>query len=310
MSSRTGRLLSPPVWDEPRLEGDRQQAIAAFRDERMREPLEKYLEVFEVYRDVFDELLATSVDLTRLSDNAVAMLSDKKFLEAVRYLSGPPISFDDLKVLADASSVAPKTLRANPDLAQRLVETIMTGLDRQRFPWIAEQREATDHERTTAVIASGAMIAAKRVETERRNEGKTAQEQRVRSVLLEDGFSEVPPRAAQTLAEAPRPGQFCMEAMLGTRKADLLVGLWDHRIMPIECKVSNSATNSIKRLNNDAAVKAETWRRDFGATQVVPTAVLSGVFKLRNLEDAQARGLTLFWAHSLNELTAWIEQTR
>lgn len=310
MLPRTGRLLSPPVWDDARLEGDRQRAIAAFRDERMREPLEKYLEVFEVYRDVFDELLETTVDLTRLSDNAVAMLADKRFLEAVRYLSGPPISSDDLKVLVDASSVAPTTLRADPGLARRLIDTIMTGLDRRRFPWIAENREATDQERSTAVVASGAMMAAKRVETERRNEGKTAQEQRVRGALVQHGFSELPPRTALTLAEAPGSGQFCMETLLGTRKADLLVRLWDHRVMPIECKVSNSATNSIKRLNNDAAVKAETWRRDFGATQVVPTAVLSGVFNLRNLQDAQARGLTLFWAHSLHELTGWIECTR
>ena len=44
--------------------------------------------------------------------------------------------------------------------------------------------------------------------------------------------------------------------MLGTRKADVLVGLHDRRLMPIEAKVSNSFTNSIKRLNNDAAVKA------------------------------------------------------
>src|SRR5262249_48508397 len=152
------------------------------------------------------------VDLTRLSDNAVAMLSDKRFLEAVRYLSGPPISIDDLKVLADASSVAPKTLRADPGLARRLVETILTGLDRRRFPWVAEHREATDQERAAAVVASAAMVAAKRVETERRNEGKTAQEQRVRGALLEHGFSEVEPRPAQTLAQAPRPGQFCMEA--------------------------------------------------------------------------------------------------
>ena len=43
--------------------------------------------------------------------------------------------------------------------------------------------------------------------------------------------------------------------------------------MPIECKVSNSATNSIKRLNNDAAVKARIWRGEFGERQVVPSAV-------------------------------------
>jgi hypothetical protein len=80
--------------------------------------------------------------------------------------------------------------------------------------------------------------------------------------------------------------------------------------MPIECKVSNSALNSVKRLNNDAAVKAEVWLRDFGATQVVPVAVLSGVYKLDKLEEAQARGLTLYWDHRLMDLIQWIERTR
>ena len=80
--------------------------------------------------------------------------------------------------------------------------------------------------------------------------------------------------------------------------------------MALECKVSNSATNSVKRLNNDAAAKAESWRRDFGERQVVPVAVLSGVYKTHNLMEAQDRGLSIFWAHDLDELLKWVEQTR
>ncbi|MEO8648322.1 MAG: XamI family restriction endonuclease [Acidobacteriota bacterium] len=57
--------------------------------------------------------------------------------------------------------------------------------------------------------------------------------------------------------------------------------------MPIECKVSNSATNSVKRLNNDAAAKAETWIKDFGEMVVVPVAVLGGVYKRRNCVSAK-----------------------
>ncbi len=79
--------------------------------------------------------------------------------------------------------------------------------------------------------------------------------------------------------------------------------------MAIECKVSNSAVNSVKRLNNDAAAKAEAWLKDFGTVQVVPAAVLSGVYKLHNLIDAQTRGLALFWAHDLGALTRWIALT-
>ncbi len=80
--------------------------------------------------------------------------------------------------------------------------------------------------------------------------------------------------------------------------------------MPIECKVSNSELNSIKRLTNDAGVKARVWIDDLGRNNVVPAAVLSGVFGLRHLIEAQERGLTLFWAHSLDQLLAFVSSTR
>lgn len=78
--------------------------------------------------------------------------------------------------------------------------------------------------------------------------------------------------------------------------------------MAIECKVSSSAVNSIKRLNNDAAVQAAVWRSEFGAAQVIPVAVLDGVFALKNPIDAQSRGLVIFWASDLDAITDWIRQ--
>ena len=117
-------------------------------------------------------------------------------------------------------------------------------------------------------------------------------------------------RKVLTLDQAPKPGEFCGESMFGGRKAELLVRLWDGRVMPIECKVSNSWTNSIKRLHDDAAVKAKIWLERFGTHAIVPAAVLSGVYKLKNLEDAQGGCLAIFWAHDLQALTAWIEATR
>ena len=302
--------VAPPVWDAERLEKDREKAIQTFRDERIKEPLERYLEQFEVCRDAFDELLETTVDLTRLSEHASEVLKTKPWVEALRYLSSPPVSVDDLKVIAEADSISPKALRAAPALAARIVETALSGLDRRRFPWLSEGREASEHERATAVIASAAMLAMRRVETHRRNQGKDAQEKAVQAVLKGHDFREVDRRTVSTHSDAPKPGEFCMESMLGSEKADLLVGLWDRRLLPIECKVSNSATNSIKRLNKDAAHKAVEWRRLFGEMQVVPSAVLSGVYKLRKLEEAQERGLTLFWAHSLDELLAFVDRTR
>ena len=173
-----------------------------------------------------------------------------------------------------------------------------------------EEREPTETEKKAAILASAALMATQRVGTDRRSKGKKAQEGMVSGVLTGSGLLEVAKRKVLTLTDAPEPGQFCGESYLGDRKADFLVRLWDGRIMPIECKVSNSAINSVKRLNNNAAAKAEAWLNDFGTRQMVPVAVLGGVYKLHNLQDAQNRGLSLFWAHNLKALTDWIATTR
>jgi len=299
------------MWSGDDLETDRRRAIDDFRQQRMAEPLEEYLDQFDGVQGVLEELLESTVDLTQLEGQAVEILTDPLLLDAFRYLAGPPISVDDLKTLVD-NTLSRAALREDPDAIRRAVDTILVGLDRRRFPWIMEGREPTAAERDAAILATASMIALRRTETVRRNEGKNEQEERVRMALLEYGFAEIdiPGLQIDTLSRAPRSGGFCREVALGERKADLVVGLWDGRVMPIECKVSNSSTNSIKRLNNDAAVKAERWIEDFGATQVVPTAVLSGVYKLRNLEQAQRRGLTLYWAHRLEDLITWIGSTR
>lgn len=80
--------------------------------------------------------------------------------------------------------------------------------------------------------------------------------------------------------------------------------------MAVECKVSNSSVNSYKRLNREAGGKAAAWLRDLGATQVVPAAVLSGVYAMSSLQQAQAAGLSVFWTHDLASLTDYIETTR
>lgn len=303
-------MILPPRWSSEELGRELERSVAIFKRERLEEPLEAYLEYFESYQSRVEEVVEASVDLTDLRSVAAEILTDPKLLEVFRYLPAPPISTDDLKVLSDATSLAAKRLRTDDELVKRVVDTVMTGLDRRRFPWIAEGRDADEAERNAAILATTALMATQRLGTNRRHQGKTLQEARVEDSLLKSGYVKVPRRTVSTSEDLPRPGEFCGESKLGSRKADFIVRLWDNRAMPIECKVSNSATNSVKRLNNDAAAKAEAWRRDFGETQVVPCAVLGGVYKIRNLEEAQHRGLTLFWAHDLDAMLAWIATTR
>lgn len=302
-------MIERPRWSEEELDDARLRAIEIFRIQRMAEPLEAYLEAFDDYQGIVEDLLETTVDLTDLDSTALSVITDPRLLEAFRYIAGPPISIDDLKTIAEAVLSAAR-LKADARMVRRIVRVVLAGLDRRRFPWVAERREPTEAERNAAVLASAALMAMRKVETSRRGGEKERQEERVETALLQHGFVKVATRAVTTLALAPGVREFCRESVLGNRKADFIVGLWDRRVMCIECKVSNSSTNSVKRLNNDAAVKAETWRQDFGQRNVVPAAILSGVYKLHNLLDAQTRGLSLFWAHDLQGLLNWIESTR
>ena len=175
-------MIDPPLWTKEQLETDRLNAVGLFRKERMEEPLEDYVEAFEEYQGHVEELLETTVDLSRLESAALEVLSDRRLLAAFRYLAAPPISEDDLKVLADAS-LSKGRLKANPEDVRRLVEIVMLVLDRRRFSWVADGREPSEAERAAAVMASAALMAARRVETNRRTLGKQQQERLVKEAL-------------------------------------------------------------------------------------------------------------------------------
>ena len=301
-------LVDPPRWSEVVLGRERLKAIEIFREERLTEPLERYLEAFDDYAASVDRLMRESGDLRSLHEVAQEVLTDTDLLEAIRYLAGPPVSADDLMELAETQLTASR-LRDDEAAAQRVIETVLDMLDCRRFAWVAENREPTGDERSSASLASAALMASQRVRTNRANSAKTDQEEAVRNYLAGSGLAEVETREVWTPADAPGRGEFCAECSVAGRKADVVVGLHDGRVMPIECKVSNSSTNSVKRLNNDAAAKAAEWLRACGHQGIVPTAVLSGVFKTHNLVQAQDSGLTIFWAHDLSPLSAFVSAT-
>lgn len=311
-------LTDPPRWTSEEFDKQRELARQIFRSQRLNESQGVYSETFAQCLEYINELLDKTDDLSRLQGQPgvsaidpglLEVLANPELLEALRYVVGPPISADDLAELAD-TSLAAGMLRDASNASVRVVGTIAQGLDPKRFPWIGQGRRADDSERTAAAIATAALMATRRVETARRMQSKE-QEESVKASLREAGMAEVEPRTVSPgLLGAPAPGEFCGEALFGQRKADLIVRLYDGRCMPIECKVSNSSTNSVKRLNNDAAAKASAWIEEFGSGATVPSAVLSGIFKTRNLEQAQAQHLTIFWAHNLDALVSFIHATR
>ena len=280
-------------------------ARTTFRDERLEEPLELYSEHFAAFSAVFASLIDRIPELQSpaLDAGVIAdLMGNDDNRRAFCYLTAPPISEDDLKTLAEAS-LAAGTLRANPDQAMRLRDIVLRILDPHRFPWVLEGRAPLPEERSAAIVASAALVAARKVETFRRNDAKDRQENKVKELLRQIGFQEVPKRPVPTAAAAPARGEFMGETPLAGAKADVVATLHDGRIMAIECKVSNSAVNSYKRIVHDTGGKATIWYRELGRANVIAAAVMSGVFSPANCVSVQNdKDVALFWDFRLDDL--------
>lgn len=233
-------------------------------------------------------------------------MSGKHQSKSFRYLTAPPISHDDLETVADAT-LTPSRLQVDAAMAARVRDTVLSIIDPHRFPWVVAKRKPTAQERESAVIASAALAAAREVETVRRNTSKDAQEKAVKDLLTAAGMKEIPRKPIPILTAAPAPGKFCGETTLAGTRADVVARLKDGRVLAIECKVSNSSVNSYKRVVHDTGGKATTWYSELGRAQIIPCAVLSGVFSPANLETVQDdKNLFLFWQHRLNDLSKFI----
>ena len=282
-----------------------------FRAERLQEPLDLYSRFFETFAPIVADLVdrlpvlaSEPIDVDAVAD----LVRDENQLTAFRYLAAPPVSDDDLKTLAD-TTLSATTLLGDTHQARRIRDTLLQIIDPHRFPWIGQGRVATGLERRVAVVATAALIAVRKVETSRRSNARKLQENGVKELLQREGFTEVRARDIRILNEAPPPLSYCGECKLGDTRADLIVRLADARLAAIECKVSNSAVNSFKRVNHETVSKARAWVEAFGRRQVLPIAVIGGVFKPANLETAQGEGLALVWSHRLDDLAKFVQAT-
>lgn len=305
-------MPGPLIWTAAELARDAETAKSAFRTRRTRrrrETLALYSRFFASFAPAVADMVDRLADDAQIDAAAMAdIVKDDTQRTVFRYLAAPPVSEDDLKTLAE-TGLSQAALRRDPEQARRIRDTVLQVIDPHRFPWIAAGRSASEAERSQAVVSSAALIATRKVETARRTAAKDQQEKAVKEALLELGFLEVPAREIPMLDAAPGPDEFCGECSFGGTRADLVARLTDGRIVPIECKASNSAVNSFKRVNHEALGKARTWIDGFGRRHVVPVAVIDGVFNPANLATAQSEGLTLVWCHRLDDLGRLVESS-
>lgn len=302
----------PPIWSDEELAEQAQQSIDAFVDRRLREPRDRYVDhlnqrqsaVFKLFKILAKE------DPEQPDPEVIrSILLDDELKSALRYVAGPPISDDDLSVLVTRStaSVTKTRLRQDDELVASILKLICEVSDPLRFPWIADRREPSSHELKQAVRATTALHATQTLQTERRGYGRTV-EKVLKDRLEAVGYEQQQaPNKGKVTSPSHWPGSkvFYGECTVYGRKADILIGLDDGRIVAVEAKDSSSALNSIKRVLNDTAAKAKHWNTKAGE-EIVPVALLSGVFKVESLKAAQENGLFLVWTHELESFVAWL----
>ena len=228
---------------------------------------------------------------------------------AMRYLAGPPISADDLYTLFDGPITA-KLIRSNRTVAMALAKLLDRWLDRSRFPWIGEKRKPTKAEFEAAVMATAFAIAVQRTQTGRRKEEKSSLEGSITETLKGLGYRRVPTlqTGMATMRDAPKAGTYMAACNIGKHNADFVIGLMDGRVLAIECKASNSALNSRKRVSKEAERDVAHWAETFGK-QVIAAIVLRGVFAASMIQEAEAAGLSVFWEHRLTDLKKFLVST-
>lgn len=299
-------------WTNAEIKSDVKIGIDAFRSRRMAESQEQlkttreYVEIAcRKTLPILHTITGSGVDKVLLAE----IFADRETNLILRCIGTPPISSDDLKTLA-MESLSPTAIRCNQKAADKIGKILFGIRDLKRFPWLQENRPPTLEELIRAQLATVTLAAASKILTQRRSDERVELENQLHN-LLRANLIEIPPQPIVNIrSDGPQPGEFMRNALVGQHGADAIVGLYDYRLLCIECKASNSEINSRKRLNKEVGADAKAWLGSFGENNIVPAAAIRGVFKAEYVKQAQEVPVAIFWSHRLEDLIDFIESTK
>jgi hypothetical protein len=304
---------TPRLWTHEELQEQAQIALERFVDRRRAEPGSRYVSHIQAHRRAIVRLFKAlaGIDPNKPDPAAVRkIVLDDELFDALRYVSGPPLSEDDLGVLVtrNIAGISKTQLKKSDELPVDVLKLICSLADPYRFPWVSSGRTPSARELREAVQTTMTLHATQSLQTERRSYGKDV-ERGLETRLIELDFKKVrTPNKGEITAPIHYPAypNFYGECTVHGRKVDLFIALPTGRMVALEAKDSNSAVNSVKRLNNDTAAKAKHLAAEAGKI-IINVALLSGVFKIDKLESAQDSGLYLVWSHAMDGFIDWIK---
>lgn len=221
----------------------------------------------------------------------------------------PPQSQDQFKLACNAySKDAENNNRPiQAEKAKAIAATILQWLDPSVAPWVGEKRPPAPSESARFIDIIATLISVQVALTDSRKLMSKAQEQAVVEALEANGWTKRPSSLVSTLADLPAK-EFMHKTLFATgsqpKEVDIACGLGKSAVLAMECKVSNDATNSIKRMD-DVLNKAQAWKVRWGMS-VDTAALLQGVIAPKEMKRLLMADVRIFWSHRLNEFTSWL----
>lgn len=262
------------------------------------------------------EARALLADALRESDSLhsvnKALQSSGGHMLAFRHMTAPPISQDQFALACPEWNKSSEKPNGRP-LSAATAEAVAAQFDIRRSqpltPWISQGRRPRIAEVKRLLWSVAPLLASQRVATLQRNRAASAQESAVVALLSSKGWTKLPASPLDTRGTLP-VRHFMHKTRFATastapQEVDIALGLKGSIVLATECKVSNDATNSIKRVN-DVLKKAKAWKDHWGSF-VKTAALLQGVIAAKDVHRLLDEGVEVFWSHDLPTLESWID---
>lgn len=232
-------------------------------------------------------------------------------LTTLRHLMAPPISQDQFVLLCPKYPKRAETTGAGltDDAALAVSAMIAAGRNRRLTRWLNDNQAPTFGQLRNLVRSVVPMLCVQNVATLRRGRMSAEQEAAVVRMLSARGWTKQSSGLISNLTDV-KPQHFLHKARFATQtrpqEVDIACGLPGTVVLAMECKVTNDATNSVKRIN-DVLKKSAAWQTHWG-NFVRTAALLQGVIDYKDVERLLDGGVAVFWSHDLSAFESWLAQ--
>ncbi len=256
-------------------------------------------------RQIIDTLKSTNY----LRDIPAALSVSGRHLTVIRQLMAPPISQDQFALLCVGYPKGTEKTggRVNLKAASAVDSVFKAGRDRVLTRWLDANRAPTPVEVRNLLHGISPLLSIQTTATIRRGRMSAEQESAVVSMLKKRGWNRQLSGLIFQLTDV-KPQHFLHKTKFATKnqpqEVDIACGLPGTVVLAMECKATNDATNSVKRIN-DVLKKATAWQNHWGSF-VRTAALLQGVIEFKDVRRLLDANVEVFWSHDLQAFETWL----